>query len=292
MSATGVLIGLLVGVARASEGPVSSTEPEQSAAKDERAIFIEDVCKRIERAARMWSLPPAFLARLIWQESRFNPNAVSPVGAQGIAQFMPATARFRGLDDPFDPKTAIPASAHYLFDLRNRFGNLGLAAAAYNAGPGRVQRWRSGVSGLPRETRAFVSIITGHSANDWNDGSRPDADYTLQKDQSFQESCRAMPVRTIAPKPQYDSGPRQPWGSHLTADWSPGKAMARYASLQNRFPDILNDQSPMVLRVINPRFGRAPRYEVRIGAPDRSTANQFCKTLKRAGGVCIVLRTN
>ena len=71
-------------------------------------------------------------------------RAVSAKGAQGIAQFMPQTADFRGLADPFDPIEALHNSASYLRDLRERFGNLGLAAAGYNAGPGRVSAWLAG----------------------------------------------------------------------------------------------------------------------------------------------------
>ena len=82
---------------------------------------------------------------------------MSRAGAQGVAQFMPATARWRGLADPFDPVEAIAKSAKLLRDLRRDFGNLGLAAAAYNAGPARVRDWLAGRRGLPRETRPCVA---------------------------------------------------------------------------------------------------------------------------------------
>jgi hypothetical protein len=72
-----------------------------------------------------------------------------------------------GLDDPFDPFKALPASARFLRKLHNEFGNLGLAAAAYNAGSGRIQKWLSGRSALPRETRDYVRIITGNNAENW-----------------------------------------------------------------------------------------------------------------------------
>jgi Transglycosylase SLT domain len=104
---------------------------------------------------------------LIRQESGFNPNSVSRAGAQGIAQFMPATAYDRGLKDPFDPAEALPKSAELLNELRDHFGNLGLAAAAYNAGPDRVHRWLAGKSQLPQETIDYVRVITGHDAVDW-----------------------------------------------------------------------------------------------------------------------------
>ena len=66
------------------------------------------ICRLIESSARTQSLPVAFLTRLIWQESSFRPNTISPAGAQGIAQFMPKTADGRGLANPFDPEEAIP----------------------------------------------------------------------------------------------------------------------------------------------------------------------------------------
>src|SRR5580700_4769700 len=101
----------------------------------------DDICRAVEEDAAANGLPVEFLARVIWQESRFNARAVSNKGARGIAQFMPQTADFRGLADPFDPIEALHNAASYLHDLRDQFGNLGLAAAGYNAGPGRVSAW-------------------------------------------------------------------------------------------------------------------------------------------------------
>src|ERR1044072_5108635 len=97
-------------------------------------------------------LPLRFLTTLSWQESRFDHEAISPVGAMGIAQFMPDTAEGMGLGDAFDGREALPASGKLLRTLTERFGNLGLAAAAYNAGPKRVSDWLAQRSGLPRET--------------------------------------------------------------------------------------------------------------------------------------------
>src|SRR6202012_5766301 len=114
---------------------------------------------------------------VIWQESRFQPNAVGPVTrngqqAQGIAQFMPGTASERRLLDPFDPVQALRKSAEYLNELRGQFGNLGLAAAAYNAGPRRVQEWLAGTGAMPQEPRHYVFAITGSSVDDWAAASR------------------------------------------------------------------------------------------------------------------------
>src|ERR1700761_4964673 len=141
------------------------------------------MCLMVEAAARANDLPVEFFARVIWQESRFQSNAVGPMTrsgerAQGIAQFMPGTASERRLLDPFDPVQALPKSAEFLNELRGQFGNLGLAAAAYNAGPRRVQDWLSGSSNLPQETRHYVVAITGSTVDDWaaagRNGKMPD----------------------------------------------------------------------------------------------------------------------
>jgi soluble lytic murein transglycosylase-like protein len=132
-----------------------------------RAIPHAIVCEALAAAAERNDVPVPFLVRLIWQESGFNQNAVSPVGAQGVAQFMPETASERGLDDPFNPLQAVRASARMLRHLIDRFGNLGLAAAAYNAGPKRVQDWLARHGNLPQETRDYVQRITGLSAEAW-----------------------------------------------------------------------------------------------------------------------------
>jgi soluble lytic murein transglycosylase-like protein len=84
----------------------------------------------LEQAAAENALPLEFFARVIWQESRFNARALSSKGAKGIAHFMPGTAHWHGLRNPFNPIEALRHSAGYLRELRERFGNLGLAAAA------------------------------------------------------------------------------------------------------------------------------------------------------------------
>ena len=126
------------------------------------------ICVALAQSALANDVPLNFFTRLIWQESRFNPRSVSRAGALGIAQFMPETARLRGLTDPFNPKEALLKSAEFLRDLISRFGNPGLAAAAYNAGPGRVIEWLAGRKDLPSETTAYVRIVTGHEAADWS----------------------------------------------------------------------------------------------------------------------------
>jgi hypothetical protein len=114
----------------------------------------------IARASLRWNVSMSLLAAQLYAESGFNPFARSPAGAQGIAQFMPGTARAYGLANPYDAAAAIDAQAHLMSDLLRRFGGKpALALAGYNAGPGAVEQY----GGIPpyAETRAYVAKILG-----------------------------------------------------------------------------------------------------------------------------------
>jgi hypothetical protein len=113
----------------------------------------------LARAAQRWNVSAALLAAQLYAESNFNPFAQSGAGAQGIAQFMPATARAMGLDDPFDAARAIDAQGHLMRDLLRRFVTVPLALAAYNAGPGAVADCMC-IPPYP-ETRGYVARILG-----------------------------------------------------------------------------------------------------------------------------------
>ena len=130
----------------------------------------EEICEALTQSARNNDLPAPFFIRLLFQESRFDSTAVSASGAQGVAQFMPETAADMGLENPFDPLQAIPASARLLRELFHKFGNLGLAAAAYNAGPKRIADWlaNKGKYKLPEETQGYVKNITGRPVEHWS----------------------------------------------------------------------------------------------------------------------------
>src|SRR4051794_15047625 len=135
------------------------------------------LCRLIDESAKARGLPVPFLTRLIWRESSFRVGVVSPAGAQGVAQFMPGTARERGLLDPFDPEQAIPHAAHLLADLKTQFGILGGGGAAYKGGARGVSKWLAGEGGLPAETRAYVAAITGTPVDDWRTGPAKAIEY-------------------------------------------------------------------------------------------------------------------
>jgi hypothetical protein len=137
-----------------------------------RVFTRDELCGSAALVARANNLPVPFFANLIWQESSFSTRVISRAGAQGIAQFMPRTAIEFGLLNPFDPIHALSVSGQFLRLLHKQFGNLGLAAAAYNAGPRRVSDWMAKRGPLPRETRNYVLRITGRKAEDWIGASR------------------------------------------------------------------------------------------------------------------------
>ena len=113
----------------------------------------------LTRAAQRWNISAALLAAQLYAESNFNPFAVSPAGARGIAQFMPATGRAYGVNDPFDPAQSIEAQARLMRDLMRRFASVPVALAAYNAGHAPVARCMC-IPPYP-ETRAYVARILG-----------------------------------------------------------------------------------------------------------------------------------
>jgi hypothetical protein len=147
----------------------AAQEPAIAADGPRPDVPIERVCQTLADAAADSELPLGFFARLIWFESSFRQRLVSRAGAQGMAQFMPKVAEERGLEDPFDPLTALPASARFLRDHYRYFGNWGLAAAAYNAGARRVEEWIARRGPMPEETRNYVRNITGHEPERWLD---------------------------------------------------------------------------------------------------------------------------
>ncbi|HJU33335.1 MAG TPA: lytic transglycosylase domain-containing protein, partial [Hyphomicrobiaceae bacterium] len=161
-------LGKKLVVALAAACLVLAAVSARAAPPKEASPSVDEICHTLARAAADNDLPEEFFTRLIWQESRFDPKAVSPTGAQGIAQFMPATAAMRGLVNAFEPLQALRESASYLSELRTTFrGNLGLAAAAYNAGPAAVESWLARRGTLPFETQAYVRIVTGYTAEAW-----------------------------------------------------------------------------------------------------------------------------
>jgi hypothetical protein len=250
----------------------------------------DKLCRTIEEAAADNGLPVEFFTRLIWQESRFDPNAQSSKGAQGIAQFMPRTAGGRGLLTPFEPVEALRESASYLAELRKTFGNLGLAAAAYNAGPGRVDGWLKGRGGLPAETRAYVRIITGRGADEWSSPTPPswegaEIPHGVPCAQLV-NLMRSTPVRAASQgNPIW-----APWGVQLAGNWSQGRVLASYEQLRRRYSSILGDHLPLVLSARGAGRGSAVRHLVRVGENSRQDADKLCGKLRSAGAACIVLR--
>jgi Transglycosylase SLT domain/SPOR domain len=259
----------------------------------------EAMCLMIESAAKAQDLPLEFFARVIWQESRFQSDAVGPMTrrgqrAQGIAQFMPGTASERRLLDPFDPVQALPKSAEFLSELRGQFGNLGLAAAAYNAGPRRVQEWLAGSGYMPAETRNYVFAITGTSVDDWAAAGKNGK----ALDRAPTSSCRElMALLRRAPNPfvaeleqHVKLSAAREWGVQLAAGFNRDRALAMYSRAMKRLSAVIGDQDPSLLGSLWRSRGTRTFYQVRIGADTRVAADDLCGRIRRAGGACLVLR--
>jgi hypothetical protein len=292
--ASWLAVFLLLGSARAEERPtVSAGEvPPPSAAAT------ESLCLLLESAASANGLPLEFFVRLIWKESRFVPDAIGPVTrsgqrARGIAQFMPGTAAERGLLDPLDPIAALPKSAELLRDLRGEFGNLGLAAAAYNAGPRRVRDWLAGTGGMPAQTRDYVASITGRTVDDWRnakDGVAPPPSAPCS--QMVARLGQAPNTFVASLEQRVSSGIARAWGVELAAGFSRAGVLKTYAALETKYRGDLAGADAIVLRAPFRSRGTREFYQVRIGADTRGEAVRMCDKLHAAGAACLVLRNS
>ncbi len=252
------------------------------------AVTIDRICALIASSADKSGLPKDFFARLIWKESRFDHNAVSPVGAEGIAQFMPGTAKIVGLADPFDIEQAIPASAAYLARLHAGFGNWGLAAAAYNGGETRVGKWLSSGGFLPLETEDYVLDITGRSADHFSARENELDPRPLDAKLSFDEGCRKLPIiasRTVA----MSRVTRKPWGIQVAGNFRQSAASKQWERVRRAHPAVLSKYRAIISRMRTP-IGRRGIYAVRLGANSRAEADKVCAALRSSGGACIVTK--
>lgn len=255
-----------------------------------RDSFNADLCGAIGHFSEVHDMPPAFFARLIWRESLFRPEAVSPKGAEGIAQFMPGTARMRGLTNSFDVLEALDASAAYLVELRTRFGNFGFAAAAYNAGENGFSRFLS-TERLPIETRDYVFAITGATVEMWRDQPPEIAAPTLDETLSFQEACVELADKRRMKEPVFaGSADWAPWGVQLAAHFRPAIVDQLFTRAISRLPKPLNAERALIVRQRGGNFGYSPRYAARIGRETRQEANKLCADIRAAGVPCTVLR--
>jgi hypothetical protein len=251
------------------------------------------LCRVIEASAAERHLPVELFTRLIWRESSFRATAVSPKGAQGVAQFMPRTAAERGLADPFDPEQAIPASASYISDLIAQFGNFGLGAAAYNAGPTRVANWLETKGSLPQETRDYVLFITGRSVDDWAAEKAAGTQQGVPAAPERRQSCLelAAALQKGAPPRIEALTPFAPWGVQLAGNFSKDVALATYARARQRYTSIIGDLQPMIIGTRLRSRGTRAFYRIRLPAQSRDEANGLCNRIHGIGGACVVLRT-
>jgi hypothetical protein len=247
------------------------------------------VCRTIERSAQAAHLPVEFVTRVIWRESSFRAGVVSRAGAEGIAQFMPSTAAARGLADPFDPEQAIPKAARFLADLRQRFGNLGVAAAAYNAGEGRVAQWLHGQGGLPAETRRYVRFVTGRNPDEWIGSGSSNTSDAVTIEPAEPRSCLVMTaeLRRGGGGGAVASEIWAPWGVQLAGNFSKPLALAAFDRARTRYAGVIGETRPMIIGRLLRSRGTRPFYQVRLPAPSRAVAEQLCGRIQSVGGACV-----
>jgi hypothetical protein len=254
-----------------------------------KTAYAAEVCALLSLHSQRNNLPVDFFTRLIWKESIFDAQAVSPVGAEGIAQFMPGTAKLRGLKNSFDHREALAAAADYLAFLTEKFGNLGLAAAAYNFGEEGTSGWLANRRTLPAETEDYVLAITGHAAAAWREPATTLDIPGLGGSGSFAENCAKLVLRELLPPtPKSQRSPAKPWGVVIAGGYSEARTLATFARIKSRYATLLNDELPMVVRTRNLSRGRKLLVRVMIGRNSRQEAEALCASLRAQNGACIV----
>ena len=254
--------------------------------------FVYDTCNAIEVFSKRHGLDSGFFARLIWQESRFDPNALSHADARGIAQFIPSTALLRGLKDPYNPADALEHSAQYLAEMVRRYGNEGMAAIGYNGGERRAEGFLEG-KGLAPETVNYVPIITGLNAEQWRDAPPKDHDFRLAPDKGFYPACSEMarnrrltPLKRTKPAPP----PVKPWGVQLGFGTSQKAARAKIKSQTASCRAQVGREKLDLIYVKNRVSGKKGYFFARIGRNTRDGAQDLCKSLKRQRCSCLVVQ--
>lgn len=252
--------------------------------------FVHDTCQAIDVFSRRFGLDTGYFARLIWQESRFDPNAVSHAGAQGIAQFMPHTARRRGLANAFNPADALAHSAAYLAEMQTRYGNPGLAAVGYNGGERRAEGIIKGTGGLMPETVNYVRIITGLGHEDWLKPDVKNPDMRLSKTLPFRQACHQLARgRRLSPMPRPRSAIKT-WGVQIAYGVTKSRARAEYKSRVRRCAGLVKKRKPDLVWQKSRASPKGGYWMVRLGYNSRDKAWRFCGRLKQNGCRCTVFR--
>jgi hypothetical protein len=251
-----------------------------------------DTCQALRDVSRTHDLDTVFFTRLIWQESRFDPNALSTANAQGIAQFIPSTAKLRGLSNPYNPALALDHSAQYLAELVDRFGNVGMAAVAYNGGETRATNFIAKTNGLASKTMNYVQIITGQSAEDWRDTPPKSLDLALQKDKPFMSACLELAkkrslskIKSLNPKPKLPA-----WGVQMATGSTRAKASVMFKRNARACSNVIDGRKPNYIKKSPQVAGRKAYYVARLGAKSRGSAQKLCNCLRKFNCVCVVFK--
>jgi hypothetical protein len=243
----------------AQSGQVDCIRPEH---------FAFDLCQQIENTSRNNGIDLGFFARLLWQESRFDPNALSHAGAQGIAQFMPQTAKLRGLADSYNPAQAIERSANYLGELQRTYGSAGIAAVAYNGGERRADGFTKKGKGLAPKAH----------------------DFRLDGDRPFLESCLNLAknrrLTKLAPPPlRY-----KPWGVQVGFGSNKSEAKANVVRQTRRCRALVNAEKLDYIAVKSRVRGRPSYIMARIGRNTKDNATTLCRKISAKGCLCRIYK--
>ena len=261
---------------------------QPTSAQEDEAAPVDRICTLIAEQAQATGVPDALIARLFFSETAFDPAYTSPTGAAGIAKFNATVAESIGLSDRSDIETAIPAAVKRIADLKDRFGNLGLALAAYQAGEKPVRRWLDGNGYLPVSTMIFVRTMTGETSEFFRDPNAKLEIRPLETRFGFDDACGRLPL-IASGDASLEAPSEMPWAVVVGSGNDIDAAMTFWSEVKERTGFRIGGGKVYVLPVAA-GMGRPSHYSVRIGADTRGSAQATCSKLRGLGGACMITK--
>ena len=286
MKITASIVIFAFSLSPAAAAKLWTPEPYYSPAPS--AQTVSKVCDLIRTSADTYKLPEPFLARLLWTQSEFHPDAADTSGGVGVARLTSSVARDFQIDDRRNIDRSIPAAAAYVARLKARFGNEGLAAAAFNVGEDNFAAWMGGDrKSMPVPTDNFVYEVTGQNAEVFLNPSYRDQEPPPLTSAAADRSCKDMPKMGIAAQNRVDH--ERLWSAIVAGSWRRSTVIRQWTGFADSHRAATENLQPSIQKWSTP-LGRAGVYAAKVYTQDRVAAENVCDRLHRVGGACIVMR--
>lgn len=246
-----------------------------------------DLCQMLEQTARHHFLDPGFLARLIWQDSRFELGRISAAKLVAEPQLNSDKPGLGDVSEHLNPAQIVERTGRYIAYLKQEDGNIGLAAMAYDAGERGAFGFMAGNVALRQRSVEFVKLVTGISAERWRNDPPDSHDFSLSPELDFMNACIALAHGRALHPP---GTKLDPWGVQLGKIYPMNRAKLEHARRVRSCPQISAQKVDYVAQ--QHRFaGRRALWMARIAQTGRDAALALCAEIRQSGCACRVVST-